>query len=570
MSSSTPTQHTWNAGRGIVFAGENRTAYHHSVTARNFTTQAAAAVPSISSLLDEAAAPVGDNKGGSAANVTSVREEAEEEVEEEVAEKIEDDDAPPPFTPLDWKIPEDKFRSTKKAEEGTPGSYWNYNLYRRPGEDGATPQTVKVHYCMTGHTTERVLQQYFAHEKVLGFDLEWDPNGWKTPRNARRNVSVVQLASESRIGIFHLALYPNKEPLATPTLRQIIEDPSVTKLGVSIKGDAQRMEKYFKMQPRGIFELSHLYKVVRYSASGEYGEINKKLVSLARQVEDVLGLPMFKGDHVRSSDWTKRLRMDQIIYGASDAYAAIQIYAVLNHQREQLDPAPPLPEHAELDKPIRLGKGIKFPPRAPRISEDELSPPPDGTTPETDAKSATKAAKKPVDPRIQEASLWAAQYRIANPDPAIPLSCLRSYYVWHKNPELDPVKIAALLRDPPLQTMTVVMYLAEVITKVKSLPCDKARIVGEILPWFKGHHLGPTGKRHAALLKLCEEAEGIRSSADETVVELETSEETAELELTAETVGLELSEESASVRVTEEMVELQSSKVTTKVKISKE
>ncbi|KAK4229841.1 putative Werner syndrome helicase [Podospora fimiseda] len=562
LSNNKPSQQTWNASHGIVFSGQNRTTSSpHRSTARSFGTQSAAEVaPSISSLLDAGAAPAGSD--GTAYVTTTIREEVKEEVTEEIkVEPEEDDDAPPPFTPLDFKIPEEKFRTVKKAEEGTPGSYWNYNLYSRPGEDGETVQKIKVHYCTSGPTTERTLKQYFANEKVLGFDLEWDPDGWKVPQNARRNVSVVQIASESRIGVFHLALYPKNEPLVTPLLRKIMEDPEVTKLGVCIKGDAWRMKQYLKIQPRGIFELSHLYKLVRYSASGEYYEVNKKLVSLANQVKDVLGLPLFKGNHVRSSDWSKKLTMEQIIYGASDAYAAVQIYAVLNHQREQLDPVPPLPGHAELDLPIRLAEGIKVSPRPKVVLEaEEVSP--DGFTPDT-TETKTKSSKpppktkKPLDPRIDEASLWASQYRIANPEPAIPPACLRSYYTWHKNPDLDPAAIAALLRDPPLQTMTVVMYIAEVLCKTK-LPCDVGRIRKEILPWFKGQFIGTRGKRHLSLIKLCEDLEmGVRTPEEE--------EEIVEVKVEAKTVEVNMGEETAEVEVTEKTVKLKS-----KVKVLKE
>jgi exonuclease 3'-5' domain-containing protein 2 len=37
---------------------------------------------------------------------------------------------------------------------------------------------------------------------------------------------------------------------------------------------------------------------------------------------------------------------------SSDAYAAVQLYAVLNHERENLDDVPPVPYHAELNLPI--------------------------------------------------------------------------------------------------------------------------------------------------------------------------------------------------------------------------
>ncbi len=92
-----------------------------------------------------------------------------------------------------------------------------------------------------------------------------------------------------------------------------MEDPEVTKTGVWIKGDCTRLRTFLNIDSRGTFELSHLYKLVKYSSSGQYASVNKKLVSLAQQVEDYLGLPLFKGQGVRSSDWSQPLSMDQII-----------------------------------------------------------------------------------------------------------------------------------------------------------------------------------------------------------------------------------------------------------------
>lgn len=217
----------------------------------------------------------------------------------------------PPFTPLDYRIPEDVFREAKLAEAGTPESFWSYSLYRGPGDDGSAEAKIKVHYCRTKHTTERVLQQYFLNEKMLGFDLEWAPDATKL-QSARRNVSLVQIASQSRIALFHIALFPKSDELVAPSFKKIMEDPEVTKAGVCIKGDCTRLKNFMGIDSRGIFELSHLYKLVKYSTTGEYGAINRRTVNLAAQVRECLGLPMFKGQDVRASDWSQPLGMQQI------------------------------------------------------------------------------------------------------------------------------------------------------------------------------------------------------------------------------------------------------------------
>lgn len=228
-------------------------------------------------------------------------------------------------TTLDFKIPKDVFRAARDAAEGTPESYFSYAMYRGPAiyavEESinlTAPATVKVHYCKTKHTTDRVCNDYFKGEPLLGFDLEWTPNATKF-QGARQNVCLMQIASPSRIGLFHLSLYPKAKDddqngdVVGPVLRSILEDASTLKVGVAIKGDATRVEKYLGVKMRGVFELSHLHKLVVHSKAGTTHLINKKLVSLAAQAKEHLQLPMFKGQNVRSSDWSQTLAMNQII-----------------------------------------------------------------------------------------------------------------------------------------------------------------------------------------------------------------------------------------------------------------
>lgn len=211
-----------------------------------------------------------------------------------------------PYPALEYKMSEDLFRAAKKAIPGAPSSYWTYALYRGPKNDKP-----KIHYCRSKHTAERVCQEYFANEKLLGFDLEWAAD---SPKSAgpRRNVSLIQLASPSRIALFHVAAFPKGDDLVAPTFKKIMENPEVTKVGVWIKGDATRLRTHLDIDSKGLMELSHLYRLVTYSRTGEFGNINKRLIPLATQVEQYLHLPMFKGQDVRSSDWTQPLNMEQV------------------------------------------------------------------------------------------------------------------------------------------------------------------------------------------------------------------------------------------------------------------
>ena len=267
----------------------------------------------------------------------------------------------PPEPCTTFSIPESLFCAAKTAAQGAPESFWSYALYRGPQSKKPT-----VHYCKSVMTTERVIQMYFANKKVLGFDIEWAPDYMhfknKGPRTA---LSLIQIASENRIGLFHIAQYPKREnetpeSLVAPALRRIMEDPGITKVGVAIKADCTRLRKNLSINSQGLFELSHLYKLVKFSESKDTHLINKMLVSLANQVQEHLHLPLFKGE-VRGSDWSQKLNLEQIMYAASDPYAAVQLYYTLDAKRKRLEPTPPLPWHAELNRPIRVAEGIEIP-----------------------------------------------------------------------------------------------------------------------------------------------------------------------------------------------------------------
>ena len=271
-------------------------------------------------------------------------EESSPEAEEEQQEEE--------HVPLTYQIPTETLRIAMTASLSSGAAYWRHDLYRGPLD-----QKISMHYCKNMGVSERVAK-YFVEEKVLGFDIEWKPNV-STNDGIRGNASLIQLASEDRIALFHIALFKGNtiDELLPPTLKKIMESPDITKAGVAVKGDRTRLQKHLGIESKGMFELSHLYKLVKFSAT-EPEKVNKVLVSLARQVEEHLQLPLSKGP-VRESDWSKALLYEQMLYAASDAYAGFRLYDVLEAKRKKLKPTPPRPEHAELNMPIRLVTSAK-------------------------------------------------------------------------------------------------------------------------------------------------------------------------------------------------------------------
>ncbi|KAI1799380.1 ribonuclease H-like protein [Daldinia bambusicola] len=400
----------------------------------------------------------------------------------------------PPVATLPFKMVDDLFYAAKKAPAGTAASYWSYTQYRGMTQDGKE-EKVRVHYCRSTFTMEKICKEYFSGEKILGFDLEWAADSYKW-ESVKKNVSLIQLASPSRIGLFHVALFSDKDDLVGPTFRAIMEDPYVTKVGVNIKSDATRIRNFLNIDSKGLIELSHLYKLVTYSAEGRQREINKKLVPLATQVEHYLHLPLYKGPDVRTSDWTKPLNFDQVTYSGSDAYAGLQLFATLDHHRQQLRPCPPPPYHAELNLPIRLADGLELSTDDEPAGETVVETVVEATVTATETATATapsaakpKATSKrssaaPKDSRVEIAEDRVARYRATHPESVSSMPQLRAYFMWHSQ-GLDPATIARLLRDPPLKVNTITVYILAAIEHEK-LPADKERLGEEVAVGFAG------------------------------------------------------------------------------------
>ena len=205
-----------------------------------------------------------------------------------------------------FQISEGLERQAALAASPSGNIYWQYTLYQGP--DG---ENVKVHYCKNKEASDRIAQ-LFLDKPVIGFDIEWKAQA-SAAEGTKKNVSLIQLASEERIALFHIARFgkdSSMEDLVPPTLKKIMETPEITKVGVAVKADCTRLRKFMGIDSRGLLELSHLYKLVKFS-SGDVKKINKSLVSLAQQVEEHLLLPMWKGE-VRSSDWSEELNFQQI------------------------------------------------------------------------------------------------------------------------------------------------------------------------------------------------------------------------------------------------------------------
>lgn len=193
------------------------------------------------------------------------------------------------------------------VKNGTSPLFWTHSSQRGPGG-----QKLIVHYCRTLESTEEVAR-LFLGSKVIGFDMEWkaQASAWDSIQS---NLSLIQVANDERIALFQIALFkPGQtlKDLVAPSLKQLLESPDITKVGVSIKADATRLRKYLGVEARSIFELSHLFKLVKYGLT-QPKLVNKRGVNLSDQAEEHLGLPLEKSEDVRCGDWTRPLNYRQV------------------------------------------------------------------------------------------------------------------------------------------------------------------------------------------------------------------------------------------------------------------
>lgn len=288
---------------------------------------------------------------------SSNESEHEEESESEADEDSDVDEPEEEHIPLAYQIPCDVLKSALQARPQTRASYWSQKLYRGPES-----QELLLHYCLNMEVSERVAK-HFLNEKVVGFDVEWKPFG--SVDSIKENASLIQLATEDRIALFHIARFPGKTPeqLMPPSLKIVLESSDTYKVGVAVKGDCSRLEKYFDLKIRGVFELSRLHNLVEYYER-EPSKVNNKLVKLATQVQQHLLLPLHKGESfvdepqqrlgsVRESDWSRPLDVEQIHYAADDAYAGFRLFDVMESKRKKLKPTPPIPRLCDYDnKPV--------------------------------------------------------------------------------------------------------------------------------------------------------------------------------------------------------------------------
>lgn len=148
--------------------------------------------------------------------------------------------------------------------------------------------------------------EFLSMQQAVGFDTETRPSFRKGQTNI---VSLMQISTAERAFLIRL----NKVGF-TDGLKRFIEDPAVTKIGLSLKDDFFMLHKLAEFTPGGFVELQQMVK--------EYGITD---CSLQKIYGIIFGERISKSQ--RLSNWEgAELTAAQQAYAALDAKACLNIY----------------------------------------------------------------------------------------------------------------------------------------------------------------------------------------------------------------------------------------------------
>lgn len=180
----------------------------------------------------------------------------------------------------------------------------------RPSLEGL-PQAVyegRIVLVDTEEDTDRAVAELRKYS-LLGIDTESKPNF--VPRG-KVSVALLQLASPDVCYLFRL-----NEIGIPPSLRSLLEDGDILKIGLGLHGDLQGLKRIADFSPRGFVELQQMapaYGLLSLGLQSMYAVLCRGYISKKQSI----------------SNWEAPiLSPPQLAYAALDAYACLEIYRKL-------------------------------------------------------------------------------------------------------------------------------------------------------------------------------------------------------------------------------------------------
>lgn len=144
---------------------------------------------------------------------------------------------------------------------------------------------------------------------VLGFDTETKPSFKKGRQN---KVSLIQLSNSDTCAIFRLNKIGFPDELV-----KILTNPSILKVGLSLKDDFRELSKLRHIHPESFIDLQKYVEL--------FGITDKSLKKLSALI---LNAKISKSQ--QTSNWeNNELTEAQLIYAATDAWVCLEIFKKL-------------------------------------------------------------------------------------------------------------------------------------------------------------------------------------------------------------------------------------------------
>jgi ribonuclease D len=147
--------------------------------------------------------------------------------------------------------------------------------------------------------------------KILGFDTEF---GIKNGSNF--TAATIQLSN----GKFTCVIQMNKLKNIPNSLKSVLEDATILKVGVACINDAKVIRNTVNIDVRGCIELPYLASIID-------NNIELKSYGLARLSSHYLQINLPKNREIRCNNWANdELSGEKVEYAASDAFHGYMIY----------------------------------------------------------------------------------------------------------------------------------------------------------------------------------------------------------------------------------------------------
>lgn len=158
--------------------------------------------------------------------------------------------------------------------------------------------------------------RYLSRFKRLGFDTETRPS---FTRGLLRSVALVQISTFDTCFLFRLNGYGFPQSLI-----DLLCNPEILKIGLSLKDDFLSMSRLLKFSPEGFVDLQKIvqkYNIEDLSLQKIYAILFQKKISKSQ----------------RLTNWeAETLSEAQKKYAALDAWACLKIYEYLCHTNESI------------------------------------------------------------------------------------------------------------------------------------------------------------------------------------------------------------------------------------------